>query len=41
MGKMLAMAAMACNREAPSTMGTLVSSGIMAVGKAFKGKTEV
>ena len=31
MGKMLAMAA----------MGTLVSSGIMAVGKAFKGKTEV
>lgn len=39
MGKMLAMAAMACNREAPSTMGTLVSSGIMAVGKAFKGKT--
>lgn len=33
--------AMACNKAAPSTMGTLVSSGIMAVAKAWKGKEQV
>ena len=41
LGKMLAGAAMACNREAPSTMGTLVSSGIMAIGKSLRGKAEI
>ena len=40
-GGMLMKASMACNKAAPSTMGTLVSSGVMAAAKAFKGKSEL
>lgn len=38
-GAMLMKAAMACNKAAPSTMGTLLSGGMMALAKAAKGKT--
>ena len=38
-GAMLLKVAMACNKAAPSTMGTLLSSGIMTIAKATKGKT--
>lgn len=41
LGMLLMKVAMACNKAAPSTMGTLVSSGIMAVAKAWKGKEQV
>lgn len=41
LGNLLMKAAMACNKAAPSTMGTLVSSGIMASAKEFKGKEEI
>ena len=40
-GMSLMKASMACNKAAPSTMGTLVSSGIMAMAKAYKGKSEL
>lgn len=40
-GKQLMKAAMKMQNEVPSTMGTLMSSGIMAAGKALKGKTEL
>lgn len=32
---------MSCNKAAPSTMGTLLSSGIMAIAKACKGKEQI
>lgn len=34
----LMKAAMDCNKAAPSTMGTLVSAGVMGIAKASKGK---
>lgn len=40
LGALLMKVAMACNKAAPSTMGTLISSGIMAAAKAWKGKKE-
>lgn len=40
-GKQLMKAAMKMQNEVPSTMGTLMSSGIMSAGKALKGKTEL
>ena len=33
--------AMACNRAAPSTMGTLLSAGLMALAKTYKGQEEL
>ncbi len=36
--ELLMKAAMNCNRAAPSTMGTLMSAGIMSIAKAAKGK---
>lgn len=36
--ELLMKAAMNCNKAAPSTMGTLMSSGIMAIAKAAKGR---
>ncbi len=38
MSEMFMKASMACNKAAPSTMGTLMSGGIMAVAKYTKGK---
>jgi len=38
LGALMMKAAMACNKAAPSTMGTLLSSGVMALAKASKGK---
>ena len=40
-GKQMMKAGMKMQNEVPSTMGTLMSSGIMQAGKAFKGKTEL
>ena len=40
-GKQLMKAGMKMQNEVPSTMGTLMSSGVMQAGKAFKGKTEL
>lgn len=40
-GKQLMKAGMKMQNEVPSTMGTLMSSGIMQAGKAFKGRTEL
>lgn len=40
-GAFLLKCAMSFNRAAPSTMGTLLSSAIMDLGKKFKGKTEI
>lgn len=37
-GAMLLKSALACNKAAPSTMGTLLSSGMVAIAKAWKGK---
>lgn len=37
-GKMLFQMAKDCNKAAPSTMGTLISSGVMAMAKACKDK---
>ena len=34
-------AAMAFNEKAPSSLGTILSFGLMAMGKAFKGKQEL
>lgn len=36
--ELLMKAAMNCNKAAPSTMGTLMSAGIMAIAKQAKGK---
>ncbi len=36
--ELLMKAAMNCNKAAPSTMGTLMSAGIMAIAKEVKGK---
>lgn len=36
--ELLMKAAMNCNKAAPSTMGTLMSAGIMAIAKECKGK---
>lgn len=36
--ELLMKAAMNCNKAAPSTMGTLMSAGIMAIAKEAKGK---
>ncbi len=36
--EMMRKAAMDCNKAAPSTMGTLMSAGIMEIAKAAKGK---
>lgn len=41
MDEMLRRAAMSCNKAAPSTMGTLLSSGIMAIAKMCRGKDGV
>lgn len=38
---LLLRAAMSCNKAAPSTMGTLLSSGIMAIAKMCRGKEGV
>ena len=40
-GKMMMKGAMKMQNTVPSTMGTLMSSGIMAAAKEFKGKTEL
>lgn len=40
-GKMMFKGAMKMQNTVPSTMGTLMSSGVMEAGKAFKGKTEL
>lgn len=40
-GKQLMKGAMKMQNLVPSTMGTLMSSGIMSAGKALKGKTEL
>jgi dihydroxyacetone kinase len=40
-GKFLAGAGMAANRAAPSTIGTLLATALMRVGKAVKGKSEL
>lgn len=40
-GKMLSKGGMKMSSVVPSTMGTLMSSGVMGAGKAFKGKTEL
>lgn len=41
LGKILLDAAMACNKAAPSTMGTLLTAGLMNAAKALNGKTEL
>ena len=41
LGKLLMRCGMKMNSAAPSTMGTLMSSGMMAVGKALGGKTDL
>ena len=41
LGMLFLNAAMACNRAAPSTMGTLLSAGLMALAKAYKGQEEL
>ncbi len=41
LGLLFMNTAMACNRAAPSTMGTLLSAGLMALAKAFKGQVEL
>lgn len=40
-GMLAAKTGMAVSRKVPSTMGTLVASGLMGAGKAAKGKTEL
>mgnify|MGYP000961834968 CR=1 FL=1 len=40
-GKLAYSAGKAMSTAVPSTMGTLMASGLMAVGKALKGKTEM
>lgn len=40
-GKLAYNAGKAMSTAVPSTMGTLMASGLMAVGKALKGKTEM
>lgn len=40
-GELFIRCAMAFNRVAPSTMGTLISGSIMALGKKHKGSTEI
>lgn len=40
-GVLFMKTAMAMNKAAPSTLGTLLSSGVMALAKACKGKTEL
>jgi len=41
LGMLFLNAAMACNRAAPSTMGTLLSAGLMALAKEYKGQEEL
>lgn len=41
LGKTLLDAAMACNKAAPSTMGTLLTAGLMNAAKALNGKAEL
>ncbi len=40
-GRLFYAAGKAMSTAVPSTMGTLMASGLMQVGKAFKGKTEI
>lgn len=40
-GKFFMTGGLTFNKVAPSTMGTLVSTGIMRMGKEWKGKTEL
>lgn len=40
-GKLLYMAGKAMSTAVPSTMGTLMASGLMQAGKVLKGKTEI
>jgi dihydroxyacetone kinase-like protein len=40
-GRLLGSAAMALNEASPSTLGTIISTGLLACGKALRGKTEV
>ncbi|MFA9465584.1 MAG: dihydroxyacetone kinase family protein [Velocimicrobium sp.] len=40
-GKLIYMAGKAMSTAVPSTMGTLMASGLMQTGKVLKGKTEV
>ena len=39
--ELLMKSAMSCNKAAPSTMGTLMASGLMNVGKVYKGCEEL
>lgn len=41
LGKTFMDAAMACNKAAPSTMGTLLTAGLMNAAKALNGKAEL
>lgn len=41
LGKYVASAGMAINRAAPSTMGTLLATGLMRAGKEIQGLTEL
>lgn len=38
LSELLMKAALSCNKAAPSTMGTLISAGILSIAKAAKGK---
>ncbi|MDR2649265.1 MAG: dihydroxyacetone kinase subunit L [Clostridiales bacterium] len=40
-GRLLASAAATLNEASPSTLGTIISTGLLACGKALRGKTEV
>ena len=40
-GRMFLSCAMALNKAAPSTMGTLITAGFMRIGKLSLGKTEI
>ena len=40
-GKLVYFAGKAMSTAVPSTMGTLMASGLMQIGKAMKGRTEI
>jgi len=41
LGEMLLKSSLSCNKAAPSTMGTLISSGILSIAKELNGKSEI
>lgn len=41
LGKTMMEAAMACNKAAPSTMGTLISAGLMNTARSLRGKSKL